>query len=285
MKILQIWLTILSILFSSCGQGHRHVQENKLEKHFEDFVVRKQNIKRIECSSNSVTDTTSYIIGYDGLNRIINNGNHQFYEYDSLGRILKQYQCVLSRDPTCSKPYIYFYEYSNGNLIRTKLLNKFAGDTIPRLDETFTYDNQNRLIKYTKFPTDTFTYVYIGADTCKHSELRTYWVNNADGEYVKVSRKTIFQYDNLGRKVSLTLTDPDEGMIWRNDFFYDTKNRLIMKRDSSLDNFNREPNSCCILYWTKYKYDNQDRLIEEEHFTGSYDKPTPQFQRSIKFEY
>ena len=284
MKTLQIWLSILSILFSSCRQEQRQA-ENKLERQFKDYVVRKQYIKRIECSISSETDTISYFTGYDSLDRIVNNGNHQFYEYDSLGRILKQYQCVLSRDPTCSKPYIYFYEYSNGNLEKIKLLNSFTHDSIPRVVETFIYDRQNRLVQHTKFPSDTFTYVYIGADTCKHSELRTYWVNNADGESVKVSKKTTFQYDSLGRIVSLTWADPDDGMTWRNDFFFDAKNRLIMKKDSSLDNYNREPNSCCILYWTEYKYDSFDRLIEEIHSTGSYDKPKPQFQRSIKFEY
>jgi len=284
MKTPLIWFSTIFILLLSCRQGNRQV-ENKLEKQFEDHVVRKQNIKRIEYSSTSETDTISYFIGYDSLNRIVNNGNNQFYEYDSLGRILKQYQCVLSRDPTCSRPYIYFYEYSNGNLEKIKLLNSFIHDSIPRVVETFIYDRQNRLVQHTKFPTDTFTYVYINADTNKHSELRTYWVNNADNKWVKVSRKTTFQYDSLGRRVSLTWTDLDDGMTWRNDFFYDAKNKLIMEKDSSLDNYNREPNSCCILYWTEYKYDSIDRLIEEIHSTGSYDKPKPQFQRSIKFEY
>ena len=284
MKTLLILLPILSILLLSCGQEHRHEQENKLEKQFEDYVARKQNIKRIEFSSNSQKDTISYYIGYDSLNRIVNNGNHQFYEYDSLGRILKLYQCVLSRDPTCSKPYIYFYEYSNGNLERIKLLNSFTQDTIPRVVETYVYDTRNRLVQHTKFPTDTFTYVYINTDTSKHSELRTYWVNNADNEWVKVSRKTTFQYDSLGRKISLIWADPD-GMTWRNDFSFDAKNRLMMEKDSSLDNYNRQPNSCCILYWTEYKYDKFDRLIEEVHSTGSYDNPKPQFQRSITFEY
>jgi len=58
-----------------------------------------------------------------------------------------------------------------------------------------------------------------------------------------------------------------------------------MEKDTALDNFMQEPNSCCILYWTNYKYDNQGRLIEEEHSVGSYDNPNPQFQRSTKFQY
>lgn len=278
-------LFVLSILLISCGQEPRRVIENRLEKQFERYVVRKQSVKRIESTNTSEKDTISYYIGYDSLYRIVNNGNYQFYEYDSLGRISKQYECVLSRDPTCSKPYIFFYEYSNGNLTKIKLLNNFANDSLPYVNETFLYDSKNRLIEHTKSPTDTITYTYVGGDTCKHSELRTYWLNNANNKWVKVSRRTIFQYDSLGRKTSLTWSDSDDGMSWRNDFFYDANNRLVMKKDTSLDNFNREPYSCCILYWTNYKYDNKGRLIEEVHNMGSNDNPNPQFQRSTKFQY
>jgi len=126
------WLLILSALLISCGQ----IPKNKLEKHFERYVLRKQHVQRIDITDTK-KDTVSYFIGYDSLHRIVNNRNCQFYEYDSLGRISKQYQCVLSRDPTCSKPYIFFYEYSNGNLARIKLLNNFVGDSVAHVDETF----------------------------------------------------------------------------------------------------------------------------------------------------
>lgn len=287
MKTLPLFFFIVSFLLCSCQQKPRLLKENRLEKQFEKYIVRKEFVKRIEIATpnTSINDTFSYFIGYDSLQRIVNNANHYFYEYDSLGRITKRYECVLSRDPTCSKPYVFFYEYSNGNLSRIKLLNNFVGDTILHVTETFEYDNNNRLKKHTKSPTDTLTYVYEGNDTCKRSELRTYWINNADNKWVKVSRLTTFKYDSLGRKISLTWRDPNDGMAWRNDFFYDDQNRLFMKKDTSLNKFNQEPNSCCILYWTNYQYDNHGRLIKEFHYVGSFDNPKPQFQRGIAFQY
>lgn len=281
MKTLTL-LLILSTLLISCGQGLK--QENKLEKLFEKYVVTKQLVLQID-SDNHEKSTTSYLIGYDSLNRIVNHRNSRFYEYDSLGRISKEYLCVVSRDPTCSKPHIFFYEYDDGNLARIKHLNNFMNDSIPSIKETFEYDSKNRLIQHIKYLTDTLTYTYIGNDTCKHTELETYWTNDMYGEYVKVSRQTIFEYDSTGRIISETRNITPGAVSGRKNFFYDSNNRLVMKKDTSLDNYNREPNSCCILYLTKFKYDNQGRLTEEEYSTGSYDNPNPQFQRSTKYQY
>ena len=287
MKTYLFYFFVFTVLLCACRQKRGRLQENRLEKQFEKYIARKEFVKRIEIDSPNVSekDTFSYFIGYDSLQRIVNKANSNFYEYDTLGRITKQYKCVLSRDPTCSKPYIFFYEYWDGKLLRIKILNNFANDTVPYVRETFIYDDKNRLVEHTKFPTDTLTYSYDGNDTSKRSEHRIYWISNADNKWVKVSRTTTFQYDSLGRRISLTWSDPDNGMSWKNDFFYDDYNRLIMKKDTSLGNFTKVPNSCCILYLTSYKYDRFGRLIQEDHSTGSYDNPKPQFQRSINFQY
>jgi len=263
------------------------MQENKLEKKFEKFVVKKEFVNKIEVSSPDTIgkDTMKYYIGYDDKNRVVNDANSEFFEYDSWGRISKRYACNLDRDPQCNKPYIFFYEYSDGKLSTIKLLNSFGNDSIPHNFETFEYDQQHRLIKHTKLPTDTFIYSYSGNDTLKQTELWTYWVNSADNKQVKVSRTTTFQYDNSGNKISSTWI-MDDNMSMRNEFYYDSKNRIIMQRDTSLDNFVvREPNSCCILYWTEYKYDEHDRIVEEIHSVGTNDNPAKQFQRKIIFQY
>ncbi len=288
MKTHRLWLFILFTLLISCGQGfiqkNKPKPENKLEKYFEKYVVRTQPILQID-SDNHEKSTTSYFIGYDSLNRTVNHRNSQFYEYDSLGRISKEYLCVISRDPTCIKPHIFFYEYDDGNLARIKHLNNFMNDSIPSVKETFEYDSKNRLIQHIKYLTDTLTYTYLGDGTCKHSELETYWVNDMNGNSVRVVKKTIYDYDSFGRKTSQTWSSSPDGLSGKKYFFYDSNNRLVMEKDTSLDNYNREPYSCCILHWTNYKYDSNNRLVEEEYSTGSYDNPNPKFQRSTKYQY
>lgn len=279
------WLFTIFTLFISCGCNRRQAPENRLEKYFEKYVVIKQYVHKIDSTNTFKKDAFSYYIGYDTRDRIVNNGNYQFYEYDSLGRISKEYQCMLYRDPTCSRPHIFIYEYANGNISKIKRLNNIINDSIPYEIENFIYDSKNRLIQHIKYSRDTFTYTYIGDDTFKHSELRIYWVNDANNNTMRVPTMTTFQYDSLGRKISQTSSDSVSDISRRNDFFYDSNNRLVMIKDTSLDEYLHVPNSCCILYWTNYKYDDQGRLIEEKHSTGSYDNPNPAFQRSTKFQY
>lgn len=284
MKTCFHWLFILSTLLTSCGYPTKRPNENKLEKHYEQYVVRKQHIQEIDSFGINDRETISYYIGYDSSGRIVNNKNYQFYEYDSLGRISKECLCILSRDPTCSKPHIFLYEYSDGKLVRIKHLNKFSNGSMPSVKQTFLYDTKNRLIEHVKYGTDTIRYGYKGDDTCKYSELNIYWTNAGSGE-VKVTKTTIFQYDSLGRKTSQTWSEPISGLRWRNDFIYDSNNKLVLQKDTSLDNHSREPYSCCILYWTDYKYDNQGRLVEKTRNSGSFDDPDPKFQYSTKYEY
>lgn len=280
------WLLIISIIFISCAPTLQHEPVNKLEKQFEKHVVRTDYIHKTVIFEKYENDTSSYYISYDSLDRIVNNKNSVFYEYDSLGRINKEYICILSRDPSCSKPRIYSYEYNNdGNLFRILHLNKLGYDSIPYIERTYYYDDKNRLIKHVAFSTDTTVYTYRNDDTNKHTEVRTYYRNDAYGEKVKISEKTIFQYDSIGRKTSQIWSISPSDMSWRNNFFYDSDNRLIMKKDTSLNDYLHEPNTCCNQYWLEYKYDKMGRLIEEIRSTGSYDNPEPSFQRSTKYKY
>jgi hypothetical protein len=283
MKTLPVKIFALTFLAFSCLPKH----ENKLERKFEKQVVRKEFITKIETHSPDTAskDTVIYYIGYDDKNRVVNEANSEFYEYDSLGRVSKRYSCILDRDPTCSKPYISIYEYSDGKLSTIKLLNSFR-DSVPYIYETFEYDLRNRLIRHTKNPTDTFVYSYLGNGTLKRTELWTHWVTTLDSthKWVPVPRTTTFKYDSSGRKISSTWTDGDMSM--RSDFSYDNNNRIIMQRDTSLDNFiAREPNSCCILYWTEYKYGKNNKLVEEIHSVGMNDKPEPHLNWKVTYEY
>lgn len=284
MKPLPFTISALVLMTLSCNNP----PENKLEKKFDRYVMKREYITKVEVHTPDTMSkvTMKYYIGYNDKNKVVNDANSEFYEYDSLGRIAKRYSCFLDRDPQCNKPYIFFYEYTNGKLSTIKLINSFMNDSVPHIYETYEYDANRRLIMHTKLPTDTFFYSYLGNDTLKHSELWTHWATTLDSilEWVQVSRTTTFQYDNLGRKISSTWLG--ENMSMRSDFSYDSNNRIIMQRDTSMDNFSaREPNSCCILYWTEYKYNNKGKLIEEIHNVGMNVNPQPHLNWKVTYEY
>ena len=207
MRIQIIFSIIIILGLQSCfHKEYENKLENKLEKKFSKRIFRKDNVKKITMHYDNIfeIDTISYYNGYDNNNRIINEANRDFYEYDLQGRIIKKYSCFVERDPECNKPVIYNYEYTGKKDLNIKCLYRFSNDSVVNIStETFQYDNIGRLIEHTKYPSDTMKYTYLGNDTSAQTELWISWVEPFTSR-VKVERKTTYFYDNLGRKASLT---------------------------------------------------------------------------------
>jgi hypothetical protein len=274
---------VIFILLYSCQMNSvGEIPANQLEKQFEKDVVRKDFVSRVIEFADHSRDSCGYFIAYDSKDKIVNN-NSEYYEYDLRGRIAKKYVCHLERDPDCKHPYVFTYEYDGKNLKSIKRQTTFGNDSAAHIFETFEYDLADRLIKHTSLNYDTTVYFYRGKDTLKSKQIWSTWLNDADDKWVRTTRETTFAYDNFGRMVSTSWTEGEISM--RNDFTYDKQARLVMTRDTLLSDFNREPNSCCILYWTEMKYDDRSRVVEEIHSSGSFEDPSPNFQWRKKYEY
>lgn len=274
---------LILIIIQSCSPA---IYVNKLEQNFAKEVTRKEHVKKVTLyNDNSKNDTNSYYNGYDIENKIITKANREFFIYDSLGRIRTKYVCVLERDPECNKPYIYNFQYSKNKLISINYINQFSNDTTQYESETFQYDNLGRLIEHTEFSDDTTKYYYIGTDTLIKEELSINWCEPF-GKKIKVERKTTYIYDNLGRKESSTWVEPLSNLSSRIDYTYDEKNRIIIERDTSLENSTvHQPNSCCVLNWKEFKYDKHNRVIEVIYSNARFDDNKKMLQRKVIYEY
>lgn len=276
MKIFSFaWISI--IIFTSCNK----LCQNRLYKEFESKVSFYENVTKTEINKADTTNKTvhSFRIGYnsDSLEVII--GKSRFIEYDTKGRISKRYECWPERDPCCKRPFIYNYYYKNGRIEKITRSKSFINENV--LCEKYVYDNQGRLIK--KLNNDTTTFFYSTNDTLPIKKEHVSWVNNFDNEVVRTITTTTYEYNKLGLKVRETWIN-ESGLSMTTQFIYDSKNRLIIEKDSSL-NMHKSPNSY-ILIWKKYKYDARDRIIEELDLGGTVKEPEPHFRHKkiIKYE-
>ena len=277
MKIV-IYTLILVIGFTSCNR----LCQNKLDHKFESKVAFYESVIKTEISKTDTTEKRirEYRIGYnsDSLEVIIGKSN--YIEYDSKGRIIKRYWCLTERDPCCKRPFKYIYQYNNGKIEQITRVSSFRNETT--LYEKYIYDNHNRLKKKFSFPTDTTTFFYNLNDTLPFKQVRVSRTNNMDGDVVRLVRTTTCEYDSLGLKTRETWKDKS-GLSLTTQFIYDSKKRLVIEKDSSL-NDEKNPNAY-ILFWTKYKYDNRDRIIEELNLGGTIKEPEPHFRFKKTFEF
>jgi hypothetical protein len=276
--------TGLVILLYSCQMDRNNIIPiNFLENKFQKAVVSKDKVTCTEEFADHTKDANEYIICYDLNGRIVNKANSEFYEYDKEGRIKKLYICSTDRDPECKHPWIFDYIYEKNNLIRINRTVTLDHKEQTTIYETFSFDNLNRLIMHTKAENDTTIYIYAGNDTMKSKSVCSFWLIDLEGKWIKNTRKTNYTHDATGRIISTMWTEGDNSM--QNEFIYDSNGRITCEKDSSLSTYNREPNSCCVLYWTNYRYDSLGNVLKEVHTSASNDNPNPVFQWKRSFEY
>ncbi|EHI56421.1 hypothetical protein HMPREF9333_00486, partial [Johnsonella ignava ATCC 51276] len=248
------------------------------------FAESFKNIQNSKAQAQK-TQITSY--EYDVLNRPVKRtdamGNTVSYEYDSVGNLIKK---------TDEEGGITSYEYDpNANLTKTV----YPDGSI----NTFTYDGDNRLIGYTDPTGNTnFTRDALGRMTQAGS-----YAGGVRYEYDPVGNvtmvdgfmlKTHYTYDSMGRMTGIEnkgmqndtfkfsyeynaageitrITKPDKSVEQRS---YDSMGRLvkvdidgiqsgIYQYDSTGNLKNKTENLSGVKIESEYKYDKNNRLIEE----------------------
>ena len=276
---------ILFIYYSSFFSCN-YLYKDDIER-FESKISFKEKLIETKINKRDTAKKVIYesIIGYDSQYREINNNNFQFFEYNENGQIIKRYKINNQRiKKLFSKPILYEYHYKNGRLqnVTHKTEFEFLNNQNFEVIESYKYDEIDRLIMKTNFSSDTTTFSYNKNDSLPISQTKIEYITNFDFEVVRRIRTTYFEYDSIGRKIRETWKDNDK-LSMTTQFFYDSKNRIIQEKDSSLNN-HTSPNSY-ILFWRSIKYDDNDRIIEEINTGGTIKDPKPSFRYKTIYEY
>lgn len=276
---------ILFICFSSFYSCN-YLYKDDLEKLESKISFKARLIETKICKSDTSKKVIyERVIGYDSLCRVINNNNFQFFEYNENGQIIKRYKVNNQRiKKLFSKPVLYEYHYKNDKLqnITIKSEFEFLNSQNSEVIESYKYDEKDRLIMITNCSSDTTTFSYNKNDSLPISQTKIEYITNFDFKVVRRVRTTYFEYDSIGRKIKETWKDNDK-LSMTTQFFYDSKNRIILEKDSSLNN-HTSPNSY-ILFWRSIKYDDNNRIIEEINTGGTIKDPRQSFRYKTIFEY
>ncbi len=261
----QILFFLFSFLLISCVGDFEEKKllgySNKNGKlHFE--IIEKDFNK-----NDSLNFSEKRFVVLDSQNRIINKNNSQFLFYDNQNR-LHEIKSVYRRGrKTNILVYKYLYDKKQNLRLITYQFNKV--DTI----QTFKYNNLNQLIQK-DYPFRKFSvkYKYKNGEISETKEL----VNGS------VSKHSTFIYDNRGNK-SIEEWIFNEDQKLRTYFKYDSKNRLISKRDSSLTTFGNLNE--CVEFLDKYYYDKNDSLIEKRQYDRVLSERDFKYRGKTTYEY
>ena len=211
-----------------------------------EYKLKEQHrISKTEYSYNKrdslYSDRTTFK-SYDSKNRLINENNSLFYNYNELDNIDKEIS-IYRRDRIV-KVDTTKYVYDKNQNLKHKIRLSDPLDTLTTND----YNSKGKLMKSDKsFITELFE--YDGDKLIKKTTI-TRGVE---------SRISNFTYDSLGRLSIDNWVFSGENKM-KTKYTYDTNSRLITEVDSSL-NLKSNPKSY-VEFKTEYKYNEIDSIIE-----------------------
>lgn len=203
----------------------------------------------------------------DNKQRIINQNNSTFFYYNSKNKLDAVKSIYRRGAKTTVLTDKYFYD-KNGKLIFITYQFNDKTDTI----QTFKYNAKNQLIEKgnSKFKT---RYKYINNRVSEEIEF----------ENDTISKSSKFTYNPNGNKI---INDwIFSGYIKMKTYYkYNSKNKLISERDSSVTIFRSEPNSI-VETVDEFYYDKNDSIILKKSYDRILSEKDFILRRVTKFEY
>ncbi|GGG52797.1 hypothetical protein [Epilithonimonas arachidiradicis] len=260
-----ISLLLISFLVISCSGD---IEEQKLLRFSDEN--KKYEFEIIEKDFNekdSLNFEKKYYKILDSQYRLINENNLQFSFYNSHNK-LSEIKSVYRRG---GKTNILIYKYLYDKKQNLKLITYQFNDvdTI----QIFKYNEMNQLIqKDYPFRKSLIKYKY---DKDKISEITEF----ENGEISKYSK---FSYDDKGNR-SIEDWVFNENQRMRTYFKYNSKNKLISKRDTSFTN-SGHPNEY-VEFLDKYFYNKNDSLIEKRQYGRILSEKKFEYRGKTTYDY
>ncbi|WP_113672604.1 RHS repeat-associated core domain-containing protein [Vallitalea guaymasensis] len=232
-----------------------------------DFLGNVTQIKDPRANGESYTEpyTTKNIYDYKG--RILNsyniNGNYisniynsigqliqkrdilgnessnqygTLYNYDEVGRLIKEKIPFEKEGSTIYYQIIKYYYDNNNNLIKKEMTNNNLGENEHYIKQTYKYDNRNNLIQTTLYNNNSienltqYYYDKVGNQIRTYTGLTSPLIINGLDNITSTGDTTYsvtkYEYDHMNRMIKKT--DPLNN---QESYAYDTNNRLINKTD------------------------------------------------------
>lgn len=243
-------------------------EEKRLLKYSDEAgKFRFEIIERDFNENDSLNFEEKRMVVLDSQHRIINRNNLQFLFYNNQDKLLEIKSVYRRGGKTNILIYKYFYDEKQNLKFITYQFNKV--DTI----QTFEYNALNQLIQK-KYPFRNFIIQY-KYDKGGISEITEF-------EHENISKHSTFIYDNKGNK-SIEDWVFNENKKMRTYFKYNSKNKLISKRDTSFTN-SGAPNEC-VETLDKYYYDKNDSLVEKKQYDRVLSEKEFKYRGKITYDY
>ena len=233
---------ILIMVLISCSPKEA-IEEVKLISEYK--IKEHHRISKTEYSYNkkdSLDSDSKTFKSYDSKNRLINENNSIFFNYNKLGKV--EEEISIYRRDRIVKVNTTKYVYDKNHNLKHKIRLLEPLDTIL----TNEYNSKGQLTKSDK-GFETVLFEYEVDELIKKTTIKK-------GIESRISN---FTYDSIGRLALDNWVFSSENRM-KTKFTYDINNRLITEIDSSL-NSESNPKSY-VEFKTEYRYNGLDSLIE-----------------------
>ncbi|MBV6881161.1 hypothetical protein NG800_014250 [Epilithonimonas ginsengisoli] len=238
-------LTVFTFLLVSCSgdiESYKLLKYSDSNKKYQiDVIEREYN------ENDSLVFEKKNLTIFDSKNRIININNSQFYFYNIHNKLTDEKSIYRRGWKTNILRHTYIYDKDGKLRFETFQINS-------QIDTTgiYKYNNFNQLIEI-KNPNLIKKFSYQEKKISEEIEI-------IDDE---ISKKSIFTYDLKDNKIiDNWICNVSQKM--KTYFKYNSKNKLISKRDSCITVFGN-PNEF-VEYLDQYFYDKNDSIIEKKMF-------------------
>ncbi|MBI3193779.1 MAG: hypothetical protein HYZ34_04820 [Ignavibacteriae bacterium] len=258
------------------------------DEYFEHEVYKEVTLKRwyeFDSTEYKFWFADSSFETFNEQSQRISNDHMSFYAYDISGKIIKNTYCLREQydNPLVDR---YYYD-TKGNLIKITTESPFKNNNYDSVRENNTYDS-NGLLVTKKF----------GSKPQSRTEIFTYY----DNKNVKTITRRFFNenvnkwdeslvtlfYDDENNCVRKQKIKIGEDLLTISNNYYDSQKRLTKSVDTTLTSRSNtkliiQKNTVHHAYYGKreYKYDTQNRLLEEIIYRPDYKTP----YAKIEYEY
>ncbi|MGR3853804.1 hypothetical protein [Chryseobacterium indologenes] len=216
--------------------------------------------------NDSLDFVKTYFRVINSENQIINKNNTEFLFYNNQHKIDELISVYHRGWRTHILSYKYLYT-TNGKLNFVIQRDDNKTDTI----EHYLYNHFNQLIEKRN-----------GLYKVKYTYEKDKLIEVTEFENDEVSKHSKFIYDDRRNKsIENWVFSGDQKM--RTYFKYNSKNKLISKRDSSIT-VHGNPNEY-VEFLTRYQYNHNDSLVEEKNFGRVLSEKDFKYRGKTTYEY
>lgn len=235
-------ITVFAFLLISCSGD---IESYHLLKYSDSNKKYQMNVTESEYDENdSLVFDKKILTVFDSNNRIININNSQFYFYNIQNKLVDEKSIYRRGWKTNILKHTYLYDKDGKLRFKTFQFNSQTDTT-----QIYKYNNLNQLIEIEN-PNFIKRFSYQDKKIAEIIEIR----DNA------ISDKSSFIYDSYGNNiVNNWIFSGSQKM--KTYFKYNSKNKLISKRDSSITT-SGHPNEE-VESLEQYLYDQNDSIIEK----------------------